>query len=1077
MRKLSATLKAELETMLDLSRIRFDHHERRMYSHDVGEMPPLMAPFLGNTMPAGVVQPESEEELAALVKWAARHRIPLVPRGRSTSGYGGVLPVKGGIVVDLFRLDHLLSTDAEALTATVESGIVWKRLDRELAKEGLTLRLYPSSYPSSTVGGWLAQGGGGIGSFEYGWFSENVVSARVVQPDGTIKTFRGDEVELVADAEGITGIISQITLRVRPLEPERVVAAQFDNAVQLSRALQAIIQARLPLWSISFINPKMAELKNLVPPKHLHDEPHHDSPKLPEKYIGTFVFPEYRVAEVESFLRELVTKEGGTWVSDEIAQHEWEDRFNLMKVKRLGPAIIPTEVVAPVNTMAGVLCDIETHIKHPLVVEGMLVGGEGRPIQAILLGFIPHDERTFGFNVAYAASLSVIKIAKKHGGRGYTTGLYFAGEGERVLGPARLARLKDYKHQVDPHDIMNPGKVLVSGAGTTRRMSLVMGLAQTVEPLLRPFANWFQIKPGERIREGKRDTHGIPADVAWYARSCSLCGFCVSDCDQFYGRGWESQSPRGKWYFLKEYMAGREEYDKEAVTTTLICTTCERCNVSCCEGLPIEPSWMKLRGELIHYRDRIDMNAQDKMTFPPFYVMAASARKEGNIWGAYRKNRSDWLTDDIRARILDRAEIAYFAGCTASYVENDISQGTTKMLAAAGYKFTYLGDEEKCCGIPMLVAGRWDVFEEILHHNVAEMKKRGVKTVVTSCPACWLVWHKYYPEWCENLGIDYPFESRHYSELLAEAIRRGDLKFTHEIPMRVTWHDSCHIGRAGGVYEPPRDVIKAIPGVEFVEMEHNRREGLCCGSVLTLIGEPPVAHKIGDERLHEAIDAGADSMLAACPCCQFQLRVSAERVGTNMPVHDLAWFAAQGLGITDIQDATPFALTQWAVFEKMVYLMTPEGFADLMADMFPELLDAMPLGMGKMMGAFGKIGGGFMLDVMKPMFPILFPVLLPRMMPKAMDKMLELMLKRIPDMPGYMAEQMPELMPVVMDNLMPKMLPELVPVVTPYMIRYLKGQDISCREKPFGVGKLPWELNKPAACTTSPAKRRGGGAS
>lgn len=1055
MRKLSADLQNDLEQMLTPSRVRFDRRERKMYSHDVGEMPSLIKPVLGNTMPAGVVQPASEEELVALVKWAQVNKVPLVPRGRSTSGYGGVLPVKGGVVIDFYRLDRLLSVDTAAQTVTVEPGIVWMELDRALAREGLTLRLYPTSYPSSTVGGWLAQGGGGIGSFEYGWFAENVVSARVVQPDGTRKTFSGDELELVADAEGITGLISQVTLRVRPLEPERVLAAQFDTAAQLVRAIQGVVQAQTPLWSISFINPKMAELKNKAPLKHLHDEPYHEPPQLPEKYVGIFAYPESRAADVELTLKAEIAKAGGARLPGEIAQHEWDDRFDLMKVKRLGPAVIPAEVLVPLDNLAGALADVEARIKQPLVLEGMLVGGQDRLTQVILLGFVPHDARSFGFNIAYATSLSVVKIAQKHGGRGYTTGLYFAGEAQRVLGPERLARLKAHKQQVDPHDILNPGKVFVNGVGVTRRMSWLMGLAHTFEPFIRPFANWPQVQPGERI-DG-RDVRGIPADVAWYAMSCSQCGFCVSDCDQFYGRGWESQSPRGKWYFLKEFMAGREKYDKEAVNTTMICTTCERCNVNCCEGLPIEPSWMKLRGELIH-DDDLEMKDQDKMTFPPFYVMAASARKENNIWGAYRKDRDAWVPEDIKTKLKDEAEIAYFAGCTASYVENDIAQGTTKMLDAAGYEFTYMGQDESCCGIPMLVAGRWDVFEEILRHNVAEMKKRGAKTVVTSCPACWLVWAKLYPEWCEKLGIDYPFESRHYAELLSEALQRGDLEFTHEVPMRVTWHDSCHMGRAGGIYEAPRDVIKAIPAVEFVEMEHNRQEGLCCGSVLTLIGEPPVAHKIGDERLQEALDVEAEAMLAACPCCQFQLRVSADRMGTDMPVYDLAWFAAQGLGINDIQDATPYALTQWATFEKIVYLMTPEGFADLMADMFPELMDAMPLKMGALMKFFGKLGGGFMVDAMKPMFPVLFPRLLPSMMPRVMDKMLELMGERVA-MPDYMAAQMPELMPLVMDELMPRMLPELIPAVTPLMIDYLKGKDISSREKPYGLGKLPWELN------------------
>jgi hypothetical protein len=129
-----------------------------------------------------------------------------------------------------------------------------------------------------------------------------------------------------------------------------------------------------------------------------------------------------------------------------------------------------------------------------------------------------------------------------------------------------------------------------------------------------------------------------------------------------------------------------------------------------------------------------------------------------------------------------------------------------------------------------------------------------------------------------------------------------------------------------------------------------------------------------------------------------------------------------------------------------------------MADMFPELMDAMPLKMGALMKFFGKLGGGFMVDAMKPMFPVLFPRLLPSMMPRVMDKMLELMGERVA-MPDYMAEQMPELMPLVMDELMPRMLPELIPAVTPLMIDYLKGKDISGREKPYGVGKLPWELS------------------
>jgi len=112
--------------------------------------------------------------------------------------------------------------------------------------------------------------------------------------------------------------------------------------------------------------------------------------------------------------------------------------------------------------------------------------------------------------------------------------------------------------------------------------------------------------------------------------------------------------------------------------------------------------------------------------------------------------------------------------------------------------------------------------------------------------------------------------------VVAEKIRQGEFKFTHPVEKKVTWHDSCHIGRVSGVYEEPREVIKAIPGVEFREMTSHHQEAHCCGSVLTLIKEPPIAAEIGRVRLEEAVEVGAEEVLALCPCCEFQFRVTKE---------------------------------------------------------------------------------------------------------------------------------------------------------------------------------------------------------
>lgn len=1005
-------------------RVTFDPVECMFYSHDVGSLPSLIKPLVGNTRPAGVVQPRSEQDLVRLAALARTHGVPLVPRGKSTSGYGGVLPVRGGLVVDFAGMNQIEAVDAEAMTVTVQPGVVWEKLEKALRKHGLALRTYPSSAPSSTVGGWLAQGGVGFGAYEYGAFRDNVVSCRVVLPDGQVRDLAGEELDLVSDAEGITGFIVSVTLAVRRAESEAVWGARFDTPEALAGALRAIRQAGLPLWSVNFINPRMAELKNQLPPRLEHGHPVHElRPEVPAAYVAVVVAPESRRGEVEARLSGLVQAAGGQMVDLELAQHEWDERFDLMHVKRLGPSLAPAEVVVPLDGLDKALAAIEEHIALPMVMEGM-VNGNG---EVTLLGFILHDERKFTFNFAFGLALTVLKIARENGGRAYSTGLYFAREAKNVLGAGRVDRLREFKARIDPQGLYNPGKVL---AGQPL-LSAFMGVAGALEPVVRTLGNASGAPVGERIEgQGRR---GIPDDVAWYAYACSQCGYCVDECDQYYGRGWESQTPRGKWYYLREFMAGRVRWNQKMVDAFMACTTCELCNVRCCLDLPIEPSWLKLRGQLIHDEGRL--------TFPPFEIMRASLRKELNIWAAYRADRPRWMPEDKQGMLPERAEVAYFPGCTASFVEHDIAQATACLLTKAGVEFTYLGHDEACCGIPMLVSGLWDAWEEILRHNVEAMKARGVKTVVTSCPACWLVWHTLYPEWAAKLGIDYPFEARHWSEVLADQIAAGKMVFDHTLDMKVTWHDSCHMGRAGKIYEAPRQVMQAIPGVELVEMEHNRQEAHCCGSVLSLVADPPAAARIGELRLQEATATGAQALVASCPCCEVQLRVTADKTGCDMPIVDLAHLACDAAGL-EHPDPTPYALAMWGVFEGMINLLKPKAMAEFMASMLPEMIEAMPQPFRGMMhmvkAAPGPLRDG-MIAMMKPVMPFLFPRLLPGMMPKVMPAMLEGVSARIP-MPAEMEEQMPDLMPAAMDSLMPKMLPEVIPHFMPYMETYLKNQ-------------------------------------
>ena len=131
MTKLKGKDRSWLETVFG-NRVSFDRVERKIYGHDIAVFPSLFKPLIGKTIPDAVVQPESEQELVELVKWARKRGVPLTPRGKASSGYGGVLPVKAGLVVDFFRMNTIIQVDSSALTARVQGGVLWEKLDRSL---------------------------------------------------------------------------------------------------------------------------------------------------------------------------------------------------------------------------------------------------------------------------------------------------------------------------------------------------------------------------------------------------------------------------------------------------------------------------------------------------------------------------------------------------------------------------------------------------------------------------------------------------------------------------------------------------------------------------------------------------------------------------------------------------------------------------------------------------------------------------------------------------------------------------------------------------------------------------------
>lgn len=440
----------------------FDLQERRAYGHTAGTVPPLAQPLVGDTTPSAVVQPTTREQVIALVHFANEAQVPLTPRGRATSGFGGPTPIHGGIVVDFSLMRRILDIqpDGENYTVTVEPGITWQDLDEELNEIGLSLRLYPTSAPTSTVGGWLAQGGAGIGSYEFGYFSDNVTKASVVLPDGSTRDFGGDDLKYISDVEGITGLIYSVVFRVR-LQDEIVVQAyEFTTAGDLQIALREIYSAELPIWSLTFIDPTMARLKNEVPLEKHHGvvvEP--DRPLLSQCYLASIAYPASRQSEIEPVLAYLIEPLGAR-TTRRVAEHEWCERFNPLRLKYLGPALVPAQVVLPRDRFAEFVYRLREKVEVPIAFEGTVIKGT----EIAVLGFVPNEGQKIDFNAAFALSMNMINTAKDLGGHAYSTGLYFTRERDSALGKARVDDLELFKATWDQNNIMNPNKVITHNA-------------------------------------------------------------------------------------------------------------------------------------------------------------------------------------------------------------------------------------------------------------------------------------------------------------------------------------------------------------------------------------------------------------------------------------------------------------------------------------------------------------------------------------------------------------------------------------------------------------------------------------
>lgn len=452
-------------------RVTFDPVEREKYRWDAGRGRRAPADF--HEAPWAVVEPESVAELVRLTRLASRYRLPLVPRGAGTGCHGGSMPLRGGIVVLFRRMNRLLEVDAKHSTARVEAGLVIRDLARHLSPYHLTLRIYPTSAAEATIGGWVAEGGAGIGSYEFGRAVDNLEAVTLVTPQGEIRQLREDDLQLVGGAQGITGFIADLTLKVAPLEARVPVVAEFDSLVSLAEAIQEVGRRQLDIWHVGFLTDRQRLDANVrvatgereaalarqpggeeatpgggtgaggsrLPPS----SPARSTPRR-RRHLAFFVYPVRRRA-LGAALEAAALRWNGRLLSREEAEAEWAGRFQLMSLRRQAPFLEPGQAYVPLEHLGLFLEQLE--LRRPeYVTQGVLIDRR----TAAVLSCGPAEQ------VNRREDAAVGEIAAATGGKAYSPGLPFIGAEGSYTPPGE--RLRRFKKRHDPHHLFNPGKIL-----------------------------------------------------------------------------------------------------------------------------------------------------------------------------------------------------------------------------------------------------------------------------------------------------------------------------------------------------------------------------------------------------------------------------------------------------------------------------------------------------------------------------------------------------------------------------------------------------------------------------------------
>jgi Fe-S oxidoreductase len=314
------------------------------------------------------------------------------------------------------------------------------------------------------------------------------------------------------------------------------------------------------------------------------------------------------------------------------------------------------------------------------------------------------------------------------------------------------------------------------------------------------------------------------------------------------------------------------------------CTACFTCVERCPKDVQPAELIIALRGEMVE-SGRVPETVGTALM---------GIFRQGNPNGMARPDRTAWVNSIVPNAAQEGCETLYFVGCIPSYDQRvqPVPRALMEVFELTGMDVGTLGTDETCCGNEVRRMGEVGLFEMLVEENGEMIRNVGARQVVTTSPHCFNTFKNEY-------GLD-EMEILHYTQLLARLIEDGQLTFEGEVNKKVTYHDPCFLGKQNQIYDEPRAVIEAIPGVELVEMDRNRDRSLCCegGGGRMWVEGTNLEERLAFQRVQEAADTGADILAVACPFCLLTLEdaLKVQRLDDQMQVMDIMELVDMALG-------------------------------------------------------------------------------------------------------------------------------------------------------------------------------------